>query len=79
MVVRQLAKDGADVVGVDISLRLLETAPRLEASERLGIAHVVDRVAEPPADRDWANKRPGTAGTPIYLVVWALGPPSPAV
>ena len=40
---------------------------------------VVDRVAEPHADRDWANERPGTAGTPVYLVARALRPPSPAV
>jgi DNA-binding transcriptional ArsR family regulator len=40
---------------------------------------VVDRVSEPPADRDWANERPGTAGTHVHLVVRALRPPSPAV
>jgi SAM-dependent methyltransferase len=190
MVVRKLAKDGADIVGVDISPRLLETAPGLGASERPGISCVeadatapglleeevfdaaacnfglgdtdhlygalanvgrllrpggrfvfcilhpcspgagrvsaswptggtyhggawwlsadelsrirykagathravssylkalvdsglvVDRVAEPPADRDWADERSGTAGAPVYLVARALRPPSPAV
>lgn len=190
MVVRKLAKEGADVVGVDISPRLLETAPGLEASERpaiscvevdatapglleeevfdavacnfglgdidhlygalanvarllrpggrfvfcilhpcfpsagrvsaswptggtyhgeawwlwadelssirhkVGATHrtvsshlnaladsglVVDRVAESPADRDWADERPATAGAPVYLVVRALRPPSLAV
>jgi ubiquinone/menaquinone biosynthesis C-methylase UbiE len=129
MVVRKLAKDGANVVGVDFSPRLLETAPGLEASERLGFTYaeadstapgllqkeafdavacnfrlsdtdhrcgalanvapllgpggrlglVVDRVAEPPSDIYGANKRPGTAGTPAYLVGRALRPPSPSV
>jgi hypothetical protein len=114
MVVRKLAKDGADIVGIDISPRLLETAPRLEASERPGITYaeadatapglleeevfdagacnfglsytafagsglLVDRVAEPPAERDWADERPGTAGAPAYLVVRPLRPPSPSV
>jgi SAM-dependent methyltransferase len=40
---------------------------------------VADRVAEPPADGEWANERPGTAGTAMYLVVRALSPPSPSV
>jgi hypothetical protein len=40
---------------------------------------VADHIAEPPADRDWANERPGMAGAPVYLVVRALGPPSPSV
>jgi SAM-dependent methyltransferase len=40
---------------------------------------VADHIAEPPADRDWANERPGMAGAPVYLVVRAFGPPSPSV
>jgi len=39
---------------------------------------VVDRVGEQPAERDWANERPGTAGAPAYLVV-PLRPPIPSV
>jgi nucleoside-diphosphate-sugar epimerase len=89
MVVRKLAEDGADVVGVDISPRRLKAAPRLEASERLGITYVEadatapglleEDVFDAVAGSDWANERPGTAGTPVYLVVPALRPPSPSV
>jgi hypothetical protein len=40
---------------------------------------VVDRVAEPLANRAWANERPGTAGTPVHLVVRTLRPSGPSV
>jgi hypothetical protein len=50
---------------------------KVGATHRTGL--VVDRVAASPADRDWANERPGTARAPVYLVVRALRLPSPAV
>ena len=76
MVVRKLAKDGFDVVGADISPRLLETVPGLEISQRLGITYVeADATASGLLGEEVAD----AAGAPVYLVVKALRPPGPSV
>jgi hypothetical protein len=48
--------------------------------DRLGFYRALDTDGHAtPADGDWANERPGTAGTPVSPVVLALRPSGPSV